>query len=132
MSKKNILLVVLGIIIGVVLTLIITTITLNLSSNKNLKVEDCIGTWEIFEYKNGDASKYYMPTIEIYKGGTAKGSDRAEETAYHPFNWEIKDNVLVLTETSSVFSTGTSTSYEVSGDFMTSVDGSLKFKKSYK
>lgn len=129
--KKNVLLIGLGIVVGVALTLVITLIVS--SGNGKLKSEDCIGKWEIFEYKyegkNGDISKYYMPTIEIYKGGTAKGSDRDNANAYHPFNWEIKDDMLVLTETSAVFSTGTSTSYEVKGDIMTSVDGNTSFKK---
>lgn len=128
MEKKKILLILLGVIIGVVLTLVTIKIVSFVNSNGNLGTDDCVGTWEIFEFPEGDISKYYMPTIEIYKGGTAKGSDRTNENAYHPFNWEIKDDILVLTDTLA----GTSKSYEIDGDLMKAADGSVVFKKIHK
>lgn len=116
-------------IIAIIEGIVIITSKDNNNNNGELKSEDCIGTWKISDWTNEDISIYYMPTIEIYKGGTAKGSDRKDEKTYHPFNWEIKDNMLVLTESSSVFGTGTSTSYEIKGNIMTSADGTLSFKR---
>lgn len=130
-NTKLVILVILAIvsIIAIIEGIVIITIKDNNNNSGELKSEDCIGTWEISNWTNGNISIYYMPTIEIYKGGTAKGTDIKNEKAYHPFNWEIKDNMLVLTESSSVFGTGTSTSYEIKENIMTSADGTLSFKR---
>lgn len=123
--KKSLLLVISGIVIGVILTLVIIAFI----NGGGLNLNDCIGEWQIIEWTEGDVSKYYMPTITIYKGGTAKGSkrDNSSSDGYYPFTWEIKDDMLVLTRVSEVLADVTS--FEVNGDFIKSSDGSLTYRR---
>lgn len=122
--KKSLLLVICGIIIGVILTLLIIAFINGCGLNSN----DCIGEWEIVEWTKGDVSIYYMPTITIYKGGTAKGSVRENPNSDgYPFTWEIKDDMLVLTRVSEVLADVTS--FEVDGNSMKSSDGSLTYRR---
>ena len=107
----------------IAIVIVILGIIIFIISNNTLKVDDVIGTWEINSYTQGDINNYYMPSIEFYKGGTAKGKVKDSNTAFIPLTYEIKDNVLVITQY------GYSTSYSVNDNMMTSADETVTFKK---
>lgn len=83
------------------------------SNSGAIKEKEIIGTWES---ENKETS-----SIELYEGGTGK-------TGGTPLTWEIKENILNITENYYNFGTGTK-SYKIENKTMTSVDGEKVYHK---
>ena len=70
----------------------------------------------------GESENEKISNIELYEGGTGK----KEGT---PLTWEIKDNILSITE--NYYNMGTATKgYKIENETMSSVDGEVVYHKS--
>lgn len=124
-EKKKIDIKIIIIVIVVIIAIVegIVIFANNMGTSKGLQAKDCIGTWKLNE------GTYYLPTIILYEGGTGKGFYKDEnDDGFVSFTWEIKDNILNVTESSTFFG-GTSQGYKIENGKMSSVTGKYAFYK---